>query len=122
MNQRAMNHRLSARRSTRQQRRSLQQALQQKLAPEAIATHMPLSASALQLSSRGLDMCLLAVCSCALSLMCHQTSGLINLTSVSSSTAMSPASGGAAQVDFVVKAGLVTSRQDAKRDKPSRLG
>ncbi|NEQ98481.1 MAG: hypothetical protein F6K30_17470 [Cyanothece sp. SIO2G6] len=112
-----MNQRLFARKSTRQQRRSLQRSLQKKLAPQAIASQVPLSASALQLSSRGLDMCLLAVCSCALSLMCHQTSGLINLPSATSSTAMSPASSGAAQVDFVVKAGLVTSRQEAKRDK-----
>lgn len=61
-------------------------------------------------------MCLLAVCSCALSLMCHQTSGLLNLPSVSSSSAMTPLSGNAAQVDFMVKAGLMTSRQEGEQD------
>ena len=66
-----------------------------------------------QMSSRTLDMCLLAVCSCALSLMFHQTSGLLNMPSVTSSSAMTPTSSGAAQVDFIVKAGLVTSRQEA---------
>ena len=55
-------------------------------------------------------MCLLAVCSCALSLMCHQTSGLLNMPSVSASATTAPTSSAPAQVDFMVKAGLVTTR------------
>lgn len=66
----------------------------------------------LRVSSRGLDMCLLAVCSCALSLMCHQTSGLLNMPSINASSASS-SSGAPAQVDFMVKAGLVTTRDKA---------
>ena len=66
---------------------------------------------ALRVSSRGLDMCLLAVCSCALSLMCHQTSGLLNMPSVNASSATT--SSAPAQVDFMVKAGLVTTRDKA---------
>lgn len=65
------------------------------------------------ISSRGLDMCLLAMCSCALSLMCHQTSGLLNMPSVTASSAMNSTSNAPAQVDFMVKAGLVTTRQDS---------
>ncbi|MEB3231421.1 MAG: hypothetical protein VKJ64_10455 [Leptolyngbyaceae bacterium] len=108
-----MNYYLSVRKPSRQWRRSLQQ----KLAPHPLTAHPPFSMATLQLSSRSLDMCLLAVCSCALSLMCHQTSGLVNLPSVTASTATGSASSGAAQVDFVVKAGLVTSRQEVKQDK-----
>lgn len=66
--------------------------------------------SSLPVSSRGLDMCLLAVCSCALSLMCHQTSGLLNMPSVSASASTSSTSSAPAQVDFMVKAGLITTR------------
>ncbi|MGF1512566.1 MAG: hypothetical protein ACFB5Z_02555 [Elainellaceae cyanobacterium] len=54
------------------------------------------------LSGRPLDFCLLAVCSCLLSLMCHQTGGVT--TQTAGAAAASPP-----QIDFVVKAGLATT-------------
>jgi len=60
-------------------------------------------------------MCLLAVCSCILSLMCHQTGSLMNVSAIASNSAASATPNSALQVDFVVKAGLVTSRQQDDR-------
>ncbi|MGB3616472.1 MAG: hypothetical protein WBA10_21960 [Elainellaceae cyanobacterium] len=56
----------------------------------------------LPISGRPLDFCLLAVCSCLLSLMCHQTGGVASQT-VRAATATPP------QIDFVIKAGLATA-------------
>lgn len=62
----------------------------------------------LSVSGRPLDFCLLAVCSCLLSLMCHQTGGVVSQT-VRAATATPP------QIDFVIKAGLATvPRQDTE--------
>lgn len=60
------------------------------------------------LSGRSLDFCLLAVCSCLLSVMCHQAGGVASQTA-RAATASPP------QIDFVVKAGLATApRQDTE--------
>lgn len=64
-------------------------------------------------SGRNLDLCLLAVCSCVLSLMCHHYGGVANVSSITMTTGMNAASSTPMQVDFLVKAGLLTSqRQD----------
>lgn len=62
------------------------------------------------MSGRNIDLCLLAVCSCVLSLMCHQGVGVMSATSTSSSS-MNTASTTPAQVDFLVKAGLLTTNR-----------
>ncbi|MEO0408474.1 MAG: hypothetical protein AAF289_14095 [Cyanobacteria bacterium P01_A01_bin.135] len=54
------------------------------------------------LSGRSLDFCLLAVCSCLLSLLCHHTGGIT--TQAAQATSTTPP-----QIDFVIKAGLATS-------------
>ncbi|MGB3494836.1 MAG: hypothetical protein WBA57_19055 [Elainellaceae cyanobacterium] len=62
------------------------------------------------MSGRNIDLCLLAVCSCVLSLLCHQGVGVMSPTSTSG---INTASTTPAQVDFLVKAGLLTtSRQE----------
>ncbi|MGF1535740.1 MAG: hypothetical protein ACFB4J_04505 [Elainellaceae cyanobacterium] len=61
------------------------------------------------LTGRPLDFCLLALCSCLLSVMCHQT-GSVASQSPTASTTTPP------QIDFVVKAGLATApRLDIER-------
>ncbi len=62
-------------------------------------------------SSKNLDLCLLAICSCVLSLLCHQPAGIS-----APHAAHFPASGANSaatpvRVDFLIKAGLVTTRQ-----------
>jgi hypothetical protein len=58
------------------------------------------------LSSRNLDFCLLAVCSCVLAVLCHQTVVL-----PSASAAPLSASSLTAQLDFTLKSALFTSAQ-----------
>lgn len=70
------------------------------------------------MSGRNIDLCLLAVCSCVLSLMCHQGVGVVSATSASS-TGMNTASTTPAQVDFLVKAGLLTSGRQELEIKES---
>ncbi|MGJ3245762.1 MAG: hypothetical protein ACFE0I_06770 [Elainellaceae cyanobacterium] len=67
-------------------------------------------------SGRNLDFCLLFLCSCLLTLLCHQISGI-----QSSATAVRgglPASSSPlstlTEIDFLIKAGLQTSRQDSE--------
>jgi hypothetical protein len=63
-------------------------------------------------SSRNLDFCLLAICSCVLAVLCHQT---VYLPTSSASTA-TPSSAMSSrvptsQLDYLIKAGLFTSAQ-----------
>jgi hypothetical protein len=58
------------------------------------------------LSSRNLDFCLLAVCSCVLAVLCHQT---VVVPSVSASS--TPSAAVPAQLDFTLKSALFTSAQ-----------
>ena len=63
---------------------------------------------------RSLDFCLLAVCSCLLSLMCHQTGGIAT-QAARAATATPP------QIDFVIKAGIATSpRQGTELEDEER--
>lgn len=63
-------------------------------------------------SSRNLDLCLLAVCSCLLSLLCHQALGALTLPSASASSLSPSRNTTLAQMDFLIKAGLVSSSRD----------
>lgn len=69
-------------------------------------------------SGKNLDLCLLALCSCILSLLCHQTvSSLPSSPSLTSSSApvSSPASG-MSRIDLVIKAGVFTTSQTEKEE------
>lgn len=58
-------------------------------------------------SGRNLDFCLLAICSCVLAVLCHQSvPAAIGSTASPITTATSPA-----QLDFTIKAGLFTTTQ-----------
>ncbi|MEM7773705.1 MAG: hypothetical protein AAGA75_19530 [Cyanobacteria bacterium P01_E01_bin.6] len=64
-----------------------------------------------QPSSRMIDLCLLAICSCALSLLCHQP------MSTTAATASVPTSGTTpiatpVSIDFLIKAGLLTTQKE----------
>ncbi|MEO1521112.1 MAG: hypothetical protein AAFU78_10075 [Cyanobacteria bacterium J06633_2] len=64
-----------------------------------------------QPSSRTLDFCLLAICSCALSLLCHQP--IANpVATASSSMPGSMQTATPVSIDFLVKAGLLTTQKD----------
>ncbi len=64
-----------------------------------------------RISGRTLDLCLLAVCSCALSLLCHQPAHISNMQSGLFSTPGSTSTGTPVRVDFLIKAGIVTSQK-----------
>jgi hypothetical protein len=66
--------------------------------------------AAAPVSHRNLDLCLLAVCSCALTVLCHQAVSLSNSTSFSSATARPSAT--LAQVDVSVKSGWFAATKD----------
>ncbi len=63
------------------------------------------------LSGRNLDLCLLAVCSCVLAVLCHQTMPLSINSNISTPSALSTSSTSPNQLDFTVKAGLFTTSQ-----------
>lgn len=62
-------------------------------------------------SGKNLDLCLLALCSCILSLLCHQTvsSPPSSPTLTSSSAPISSPMSGLSRIDLVIKAGLFTT-------------
>jgi hypothetical protein len=62
-------------------------------------------------SGRNLDFCLLAVCSCVLTLLCHQTAVS---TSSTGTIRTAPTT---ANIDFTLKAGLFTS---SKSEDPNQ--
>lgn len=63
------------------------------------------------LSGRSLDFCLLAVCSCVLAVLCHQTMPFPTNSGVSAPSAVSTSSASPNQLDFTLKAGLFTTSQ-----------
>ncbi|MEB3355394.1 MAG: hypothetical protein VKK04_01515 [Synechococcales bacterium] len=69
------------------------------------------------LSGRNLDMCLLAICSCVLSLVVHQSTGMLNLPTVSASSVTPTSSATPAQIDFLIKAGLRVSSQPMRLEE-----
>jgi hypothetical protein len=66
-------------------------------------------------SGKNLDLCLLAVCSCVLTLLCHQTS-ISHTSSGAIRTAPTTAS-----IDFAVKAGLFTSSKSEDPEQAPEL-
>ncbi|MEB3211772.1 MAG: hypothetical protein VKL39_10470 [Leptolyngbyaceae bacterium] len=86
-----------------------------RLSPMAPAGQTALSATAdaaAQPSSRTLDFCLLAICSCILSLLCHQPISHSTLTSTATSAPGNAPTATPVSIDFLVKAGLLTSQRD----------
>jgi hypothetical protein len=66
-------------------------------------------------SGKNLDLCLLAVCSCVLTLLCHQTS--VN-TASSGAIRTAPTT---ASIDFAVKAGLFTTSKSEDPEQAPEL-
>lgn len=66
-----------------------------------------------RLSGRQIDFCVLALCSCALTLMCHQAISLGYAPSGNSSALRSPSAGALTQLDFNIKSGLVITREES---------
>lgn len=68
-------------------------------------------------SGKNLDLCLLALCSCILSLLCHQSVSSLpsspTLTSNSSAPVSSPVAG-LSRIDLVIKAGLFTTHSQTE--------
>ncbi|MGF1495429.1 MAG: hypothetical protein ACFB8W_01210 [Elainellaceae cyanobacterium] len=75
-----------------------------------------------RLSGRSLDMCLLAICSCVLSLVVHQSTGMLNLPTLSASSATPTTSTTPAQIDFLIKAGLRISSQPIRLEEEGDEG
>lgn len=70
-------------------------------------------------SGKNLDLCLLALCSCILSLLCHQTVSSLpsspTLTGASSAPVSSPVTG-LSRIDLVIKAGLFTTSSQTEEE------
>lgn len=66
-------------------------------------------------SGRNLDLCLLAVCSCVLTLLCHQTSVS------ASSTGTIRTAPTTANIDFTIKAGLFASSKSEDSEQAPEL-
>jgi hypothetical protein len=66
-------------------------------------------------SGRNLDFCLLAVCSCVLTLLCHQTSVSTSSTGTIRTTPTT------ANIDFTLKAGLFTSSKSEDPEQAPEL-
>jgi hypothetical protein len=61
-------------------------------------------------STRNLDFCLLALCSCLLAVLCHQVVVIPGNSAAAGSIASSAATTRSAQLDFLLKAGLFTGK------------
>ncbi|NJR38785.1 MAG: hypothetical protein HC781_07980 [Leptolyngbyaceae cyanobacterium CSU_1_4] len=66
-------------------------------------------------SGRNLDFCLLAVCSCVLTVLCHQTT----VSTTSSGTIRTAPT--TANIDFTLKAGLFTSSKSEDAEQAPEL-
>ncbi|WP_143467590.1 hypothetical protein [Leptolyngbya ohadii] len=61
-------------------------------------------------STRNLDFCLLALCSCLMAILCHQVVVIPGSSAAASSMASSASTSRSAQLDFLFKAGLFTGK------------
>ena len=69
-------------------------------------------------SGGNLDFCVLALCSCVLTVLCHQTT--LSVSPMASSTGATPASAvQPAQIDFALKAGLFTTSPKIEEESES---
>lgn len=64
-----------------------------------------------RLSGRQIDFCVLALCSCALTLMCHQALSLGYSPANGSSSVSTPSVRVLTQLDFNIKSGLVATQE-----------
>lgn len=69
-------------------------------------------------SGKNLDLCLLAFCSCILSLLCHQTVSSLpsSPTLASSSAPISSPMAGLSKIDLTIKAGLFTTASQTEEE------
>lgn len=69
-------------------------------------------------SGKNLDLCLLALCSCILSLLCHQTVSSLpsSPTLTSNSAPITTPAAGLSRIDLVIKAGLFTSSSQTEEE------
>ncbi len=69
-------------------------------------------------SGGNLDFCVLALCSCVLTVLCHQTT--LSVSPMASATGATPASAvQPAQIDFALKAGLFTTSPKIEEESES---
>jgi hypothetical protein len=81
------------------------------LAKSVHSSHLPpATPPPIWLIGKNLDFCLLAVCSCVLAVLCHQTVVVPSAT-VSSNSVMTSSTLFPSQLDFAIKAALFTSWQ-----------
>jgi hypothetical protein len=95
-------------------------ATKQKRSPQTASTVASVSYLGLWLrSGKNLDFCLLAVCSCVLSLLCHQTITSLPSTPTiaSGSAATSVPAATPSRIDLVIKAGLFTTSSQTQKEK-----
>lgn len=64
------------------------------------------------MSSKNLDLFLLAICSCVLSLLCHQPAGVSTPQAAHFPSSAARSAATPVRVDFLIKAGLMTTRQE----------
>jgi len=74
-------------------------------------------------SGKNLDLCLLALCSCILSLLCHQTVSSLpsSPTLTVSSVPVTTPTFGLSRIDLVIKAGLFTTSSQTEEETEQSL-
>lgn len=77
--------------------------------PQPPSNILVISTVNLWLRGKNLDFCLLAVCSCVLAVLCHQTVHLSPTSSVPASASASSSRVMPSQLNFMLKAGLFTT-------------
>ncbi|MBD3880288.1 hypothetical protein IFO70_00815 [Phormidium tenue FACHB-886] len=70
-------------------------------------------------SGSNLDFCVLALCSCVLTVLCHQTALLSPSPTAAASRAVTSSAMPLAQVDFAIKAGLFTTSPKIEEESES---
>lgn len=70
-------------------------------------------------SGSNLDFCVLALCSCVLTVLCHQTALLSPSPTAAASRAVTSSAVPLAQVDFAIKAGLFTTSPKIEEESES---
>lgn len=70
-------------------------------------------------SSRNLDICSLAVCSCVLTVLCHQTTVVSSSPMLTKTTTSATPIASLSQVDFTIKAGLFAQSSQTENSQES---
>jgi hypothetical protein len=100
-----------------QQKLNLEGAIEQQFAPPST-----IYSPQWIVSSKQLDLLLLAVCSCLLTLLCHPALLQQSAASASSSAVQSSVPSTTSQINFYVKSALMSSFQDKEREGISEAG